>query len=171
MLSNAFLKMPKILLFLPFSLLFFAFTKKKTPIITLFRSKQTRRGCDGGGCGNYGASRDNGTRKHEGLDILCEVGGKVFAPFDTIVQREVKPYASDARFNGLQLFAKEKNIILKIMYFKALSHLVGQTIKAGALIGYAQNISEKYGASVPPHLHIEIFKNGVQIDPEPYLFP
>lgn len=153
------------------AILFMSF-RKKTPsvsksYITLFNGKQTLRGCDGGGCGDFGARRDNGTREHLGLDILCEPTGNVFSPFNGTVIDTVDPYGN-GKFSGLKIKVDE-TVTIKIMYFSPLQNLKGQTVTAGQLIGKAQNVQTKY-PKVQPHLHIEFFKNGARVDPKPYLF-
>lgn len=152
-----------------FFLMSFA-SKTGKQAITLYNGKMTRRGCDkepfAGGCGHFGASR--GTRKHEGIDILCEVGGEVYAPFDGYVERKVTPYAGWS-FSGLQI--NHGDFTTKIMYFLPVDGLENTQVVKGQIIGYCQDIQKKYGSSVPRHLHVEIIDNdGVHVDPEKYLF-
>ena len=137
--------------------------------ITLLDGKMKKRGCDAGGCGNFGASRDNGSRVHEGLDILCVPNAEVYAPFDGIVQRKVDPYG-DGRFSGLQIYCPDRNFTVKIMYFSPIETLIGQIVTRGEVLGFAQNISTRYGSDVPPHLHIETIVNGQKVNPEQFLF-
>ena len=149
------------------ALLMMAFRKKGKQMITAFNGAMTRRGCDAGGCGHYGASRSNGTRAHMGIDILCVPGEAVFSPIDGTVQRRVDPYG-DGKYSGLQI-ADGKGLTFKIMYFEPLSEVIGTEVKAGTFIGYCQDVSQKY-ASVPPHLHVETYQNGESVDPEPIIF-
>ena len=149
----------------------FMSAKAKTKAITYVNGKMKKRGCDAGGCGNFGASRDNGSRTHEGLDILCVPYNEVFAPFDGIIEREVDPYG-DGRFSGLQIYVAELDLTLKIMYFEPSAIYSGQNINMpilkGYVLGYCQNISNKYGSQVPPHLHIETIKNGSKLLTAPF---
>ncbi|MCI4379591.1 hypothetical protein PGIGA_G00229940 [Pangasianodon gigas] len=69
-------------------------------------SANTKRGCDSSkyGCGHYGASRSGGTRKHEGLDIVCADGATVYAPFDVKLNRKAVPYKQNNAINdGIEL--------------------------------------------------------------------
>ena len=150
--------------------LLMSFTSKSKQSITLYNGKMTRRGCDkepfAGGCGHFGASR--GTRTHEGIDILCTVGGEVYAPFDGFVERKVKPYAG-WNFSGLQI--NHGTFLTKIMYFLPVEGLENTSVAKGQIIGYCQDIQNKYGSTVPRHLHVEVINTeGVHQDPEKYLF-
>ncbi|XP_041931383.1 myeloid protein 1-like [Alosa sapidissima] len=51
-----------------------------------------KRGCDvKWGCGNYGARRTHGP--HKGLDIQCNDGATVYAPFDVKLNGKAAPNA------------------------------------------------------------------------------
>lgn len=142
--------------------------------ITLFNGKQTRRGCDTGGCGHYGAPRTRSYEvgKHEGQDILCTPGATVYAPFAGTITRLSVPYKDD-RFSGVVLQINPA-LIMKIMYMQPTPGIVGKTVAPGDVLGTCQNISQKYGASVPAHLHIEVHEKQlgvwVKVNPEPYIF-
>lgn len=144
------------------------FKKKSVKAITIFNGKMVARKCDAGGCGYFGADRDGGTREHLGQDLLCVPGSNVFAAFDGTVQRTIDPYG-DGKFSGLQILCTN-GITLRIMYMNPLAGIVGQKVKAGQLIGTAQNISLRYGSHVPAHLHVETIVGGKLVDPAQYLF-
>ncbi|RXN07526.1 leukocyte cell-derived chemotaxin-2-like protein [Labeo rohita] len=57
------------------------------------------RECDKKGCGAYGAPRNNGKGKHEGLDIVCADGATVFAPFDVKLNGKAVPYRVNNAIN------------------------------------------------------------------------
>lgn len=139
--------------------------------ITLYGGIQTKRGCDLGGCGKFGASRTrpDGVGKHEGQDILCLVGADVMAPYAGTIERLSIPYKDDNRYSGVVLRVNAA-LIIKIMYMQPISGIVGKKVVAGGVLGTCQNISNKYGATVPPHLHVEVHEWGVKVDPEPYIF-
>lgn len=143
--------------------------------ITLYNGLQTRRLCDSGGCGNYGASRTraDGIGKHNGQDILCTPGANVMAPFAGKIISLSTPYADDNRFSGVALQVNPA-LLVKIMYMQPKVGIVGKEVTAGGVIGNCQNISLKYGAVVPPHLHIEVQEKQlgtwVKVNPDPYIF-
>lgn len=136
--------------------------------ITLVNGQYLLRGQDAGGSGHYGAPR--GTRLHAGLDIKCIPGEAVYSPYSGFVTRIVDPYG-DGEYSGLEIKVENIDSNVKIMYMSPFPGLVGKTVSAGQLIGECQNISERYGPSVTPHLHVEIWKSGsYTIDPYPLLF-
>jgi len=143
--------------------------------ITLFNGKQTFRLCDTGGCGHFGAprNRSGGTvGTHKGQDILCTPGALVTAPFAGKITRLSVPYEGDSRFSGVVLEVNPA-LLVKIMYMQPKSGIVGKTVEPGEALGTCQNISLKYGAAVPAHLHVEVHENQlgvwVKVDPAPYL--
>lgn len=132
---------------------------------SFFYRKMFTRGCDSGGCGEFGASR--GDRKHLGLDIACFPDEGVVTPFDGEVIRTIDPYG-DGKYSGLKINTTN-GFILNIMYLDPID-IVGTTVNKGDLVGYAQDVSKRYSSGVKPHLHVEIEVNGRHVDPYPYLF-
>jgi len=120
------------------------------------------RGEDPLGDGAFGASRSNGTRKHKGIDIVTKPGETIFSPITGKVTRFPIPYADDNRYNGAEITNSTYRIM--IFYMKA-NVSIGSTIIAGQSIGIAQNISAKHGAAMKNHVHYEVYKNGILIDP------
>ncbi|XP_048087385.1 leukocyte cell derived chemotaxin 2, tandem duplicate 1 isoform X2 [Alosa alosa] len=59
-----------------------------------------KRGCDKNwGCGDYGAKRTHGP--HKGLDIQCNDGATVYAPFDVKLNGKAAPYRSPTALQKL----------------------------------------------------------------------
>jgi murein DD-endopeptidase MepM/ murein hydrolase activator NlpD len=112
---------------------------------------------DAGGHGAYGASR--GTRTHKGKDYEAEPGQYVFSPIDGTVERYARPYKDDENYSGIVI--QGKNARVKMFYLNPLESL-GAEVKAGQIIGFAQDISAKYGGDMTPHIHLEF----VSINPE-----
>jgi murein DD-endopeptidase MepM/ murein hydrolase activator NlpD len=108
---------------------------------------------DAGGDGHHGAPR--GARLHDGLDLKVEVGQKILAPHDGYIRRRSYPYGDDVRWHGLVL--EHKRITTTIWYMEPLENIIRREVKAGDLIGYAQDISKKEGYDkVTPHIHLRI---------------
>jgi len=109
------------------------------------------RQCDPFGCGAFGASR--GVRKHEGEDYAIDPGEKVLSPISGTVTRIAYPYASDLSYKGVEI--KNADYTVKIFYMLATAK-IGSTVKAGDVIGTAQDIAKKYGPAMVNHIHVEI---------------
>lgn len=114
---------------------------------------------DNKGLGHHGAPR--GYRKHDGVDLMCEPGQDILMPIDGIITRVSMPYRDDKRWLGAYIV--NPRIEIKMWYF--IPNLLGMELKAGTVIGTAQDIGEKY-EGVTPHIHLRI----VRIDPM-LLFP
>lgn len=109
------------------------------------------RQCDPFGCGTFGASRGN--RKHEGEDYAVSPGETIFSPISGTVTRIAYPYASDMSYKGVEI--KNDELTVKIFYMVATAK-IGSKIKAGDILGTAQNIAAKYGSAMVNHIHVEI---------------
>lgn len=106
---------------------------------------------DSKGLGHHGAPR--GHRKHDGVDLLCEPGQSILMPVDGIIARVSMPYKDDDRWLGSLIV--NPRIEIKMWYF--VPNLLGMELKAGSVIGIAQDIGEKY-EGVTPHIHLRIVK-------------
>lgn len=129
------------------------------------KDNQQMRGCDpnGMGCGNFGASRSGGKRKHKGIDIVFAPGEIVKSPISGLVTRYPFPYDDDPNYFGIEI--QNSLFTIKMFYLKATVS-IGSAVSAGSPIAKAQNITAKHGASMTNHVHIEVYnRNGVLIDP------
>jgi len=117
---------------------------------------------DGVGEGYWHASR--GHRVHLGIDLLLPegVGQQVIAPHEGTFVRYSFPYQGDERFSGILL--KGASAESRLWYLTPLPYLLGKHINQGEFIGFAQDISTKYGSSCKPHIHWQIGKYG-EINP------
>lgn len=117
------------------------------------------------GQGHFGASR--GERKHEGLDILCNLGDTLYTPINGKIQRQrFQVYSDTAKkeFVGVEII----NDIYKIWIFYAECFLEkGTTIEAGQAIAKCQ-ARGKYNNAMNDHIHIQIWKHGVLVNPIDY---
>ncbi len=111
---------------------------------------------DSQGSGDFGAKR--GSRRHSGTDFVCVPGQTVLGFTNSIFIRIARPYASDPKYLGA-LF-RGPQVEYKLFYFLPTLD-PGQKIEAGSDVGIAQDISEKYGPEMTPHVHLEI----VRVDP------
>lgn len=106
--------------------------------------------------GNWSSGR------HTGIDLVVPTGTQVVAAIDGVVTD-----AGESGAYGNAITIKSADGI-KTMYAHLNKVLVkkGQAVTAGQLIGK----SGATGNVTGPHLHLEVIKNGVQVNPEPYLF-
>ncbi len=111
---------------------------------------------------NFGDPRGDGTRSHEGLDIMAPRGTPVVSPTDAVITR-----IGDGASSGLTVSTAnpggERFVYMHLESFgEGLSE--GMILKPGDLIGYVGNTGNASGGA--PHLHFEIRKDGAT-DPFP----
>lgn len=103
---------------------------------------------DSAGHGAYGSRR--GKRKHKGKDYEALVGQFVYSPIGGVVERYSRPYVDDLEFSGMVISGDK--ITTKMFYFQPTVN-PGTNVRAGQIIGYAQDITKKHGGT--PHIHLE----------------
>ena len=97
-------------------------------------------------------------RRHKGMDFSSNRGTPIYATGDGVVKR------ADNRSSG---YGRHIRIDHGFGYISLYAHLNkynvrrGQKVKRGDIIGFVGNT----GRSVAPHLHYEIIKDGVKINP------
>jgi murein DD-endopeptidase MepM/ murein hydrolase activator NlpD len=98
---------------------------------------------------------------HSGLDISAKTGSPIIAPADGVVSGIEKTYGYG------NLLTVTHGYGLKTRYGHLSSTLVkkGQAVKRGDAIANMGNT----GRSTGPHLHYEIFLEGVPVDPSRYI--
>jgi murein DD-endopeptidase MepM/ murein hydrolase activator NlpD len=98
---------------------------------------------------------------HSGLDIAAKEDEPVFAA----AEGTVVSVGSDKSHGNNIVIEHSKG--LRTWYMHLNKNLVqqGQTVKKGETIGLLGST----GRSTGPHLHYEVIKNGVSIDPRPFL--
>jgi hypothetical protein len=112
---------------------------------------------DAKGAGYFGAPRAG--RKHRGYDFECVPGQEVICPIENaVIVRIARPYATHD-YEGAVIASAQMTI--KIFYVDILEFLIGKQIKQGDMIGLAQDISNRYGPQMTPHVHLAI----VALDP------
>ena len=134
-----------------------------TPLGLLIRPR------DHWGEGSFNASRDGGSRKHEGIDLVAWPRTPVVAWTHGLkFVRLAPPYENDPRFSGV-LFDIGNGRQVKIFYVATEPHLApGLILSRGDAIGTVQDLNMRY-AGITPHVHFELWEGGVRIDPTPYL--
>jgi len=126
------------------------------------------RKSDKWGSGGFGAPR--GSRKHNGLDISVAFGKDILSPVNGKVVRKAFPYAKDLSYTGVLIEGDgvHLGIVIKIFYMSPLVSVIGANVVAGDKIGTAQALTRKY-SGITNHIHLEVKKNNVIIDPKTML--
>lgn len=118
----------------------------------------TRRGIrsDGAGDGKFNAPR--GPRRHKGVDFLCTPGQDLYMPLEIgKVTRKRYPYANDMDYEGMHVCGFINNLAIEILMFYCVPTVAYNiNYRQGEVIGYAQDISKKYGPPMKPHVHLQI---------------
>jgi hypothetical protein len=102
-------------------------------------------------------------KMHTGVDFAAPIGTPIYATADGIVDR------LEVSFSG---YGKQLEIDHGFGYRTRFAHMhgfavrYGQKVKRGDLVGYVGET----GLSTAPHLHYEVFVNGVHVNPIHYFF-
>jgi hypothetical protein len=107
---------------------------------------------DGAGDGAFGAKR--GDRVHLDTDFLAIAGQGVVAPVNAQYRRRVnRVYPTDSTYTGMELETKE--FMITFFYVSpSINHM--EFVKAGELIGIAQDINAKWGDPMLNHVHMQL---------------
>ena len=108
----------------------------------------------------FGAGRDNGERKHEGIDIFAPKRSPAVAAANGIITR-----VNENALGGKVVFLKPDNTSYSLYYAHLDSQMVveGQRVNAGDIIGLTGNTGNaRFTAS---HLHFGIYTFSGAIDP------
>ncbi len=111
----------------------------------------------------WGDGRDNGKRKHEGIDIFAKKGTEVVAVCSGTVS------VSNGGIGGKTIWLQADNYSWSAYYAHLDSQYVynGQIVNKGDIIGKVGNTGNaKYA---PAHLHFGIYTNSGAIDPLPFI--
>lgn len=131
---------------------------------SIVEGRMTSRGKDRYGSGQPGASR--GSRSHGGIDIVATPGQRILSPIDGLVIREAFPYKDDTSMRGILIRGSGSFSGWEVKIFYVIGLFSGE-VRAGGLIGHAQNLVKYPG--ITNHVHMEVFQSGRQIDPrEPF---
>ena len=137
-------------------------------ITRLFKPKPfempKERKCDRYGCGHYKASRGN-NRTHQGIDFIYKHSEPVRAFRDGRVAKLGYPYADDLSYRYVQI--SDGGADMRYFYVCPTVR-VGQKVKRGDVIGFAQAIELRY-PGITPHIHYEVKAGGMHVNPRGYL--
>jgi murein DD-endopeptidase MepM/ murein hydrolase activator NlpD len=114
----------------------------------------------------WGAGRDNGARRHEGIDI--------FAPFRTPVvaaENGTVTRVEETNIGGKVLWLRPEDRSFTLYYAHLDSQIAtaGQRVRIGDTVGLMGNTGNAKTTS--PHLHFGIYAVGGAVDPFPFVNP
>jgi hypothetical protein len=109
---------------------------------------------DSQGDGVFGSPR--GARIHTGIDWECHVNQDIYSMIDGRIVRSLTVYPGE---NWVGVEIANRDLICRECYINPDESLIGKEVKAGDIIGSAQNITLKYGGGMLPHIHGVIFLN------------
>ncbi len=113
----------------------------------------------------WGAGRDNGTRKHEGVDISANFRTPALAAADGITR------VSENSLGGKVVFLTDDNTGYSLYYAHLDSQIAhnGQRVKTGDVIGLVGKTGN--AQHTIPHLHFGVYTIGGAIDPIAFIDP
>lgn len=119
---------------------------------------------DGWGDGFF-ASRRNGRRVHEGIDLLAEIGTPVLA-----VRTGMVAAATKSRGMGNYVILRHPGGVVTIYgHLSSIAVRRMEFVRQGDVIGAVGRTGNANYSGIQPHLHFEVRKNGIPDDPLNYL--
>ncbi|MDF0720811.1 M23 family metallopeptidase [Kaistella sp. PBT33-4] len=112
----------------------------------------------------WGAARDSGARRHEGIDIFAARGTPVVAVTDGYITR-----TGNSGLGGKQVWQRD-GIFGYSYYYAHLDSIIatdGRQVKAGDTLGLVGSTGNAEGGA--PHLHFGIYGSGGAVDPYPFI--
>lgn len=105
-------------------------------------------------------------KHHDGIDIPAEVGTKIFAPADGVVEKIQNRYTRHKGY-GRYLIIDHGN-----GYKTKYAHLERSLVKLGQKVKRWQPVAEvgNTGRSTGPHLHYEVLYHNRPVDPVKFIF-
>jgi murein DD-endopeptidase MepM/ murein hydrolase activator NlpD len=116
---------------------------------------QAPRGHDAYGEGEFGASRDGGARRHEGVDFRADAGQPVAAPISGFVSKIGYAYPGDRSLKFIEITNPALNYAARVFYVDPQVE-VGEAVAVGYPIGTARSLQRKYPHGMTNHVHLEI---------------
>lgn len=119
---------------------------------------------DSYGQGEFGARRDGGARRHEGVDYEARAGQTVVSPISGYVTKIGFAYAEDQHLKFVEITNPALRVAARVFYVNPKVE-VGQPVAMGRPLGTAKSLQRKYPGGMTDHVHLEIIdRRGVRID-------
>jgi murein DD-endopeptidase MepM/ murein hydrolase activator NlpD len=110
---------------------------------------------------SFRPSEDNPHMRHYGVDLAVSVGTPVIATADGVVTFA----AWDSTFGYKVILTHAENVETIYGHNDSLTVQVGDEVKFGQTIAVSGNT----GISTAPHVHYEIRKNGISVNPDEFI--
>lgn len=112
----------------------------------------------------WGAGRDKGVRKHEGIDIFAPGGTPLVAVADGVITS-----VTENALGGKVIFLRPDNKDYTLYYAHLEKQIAqpGQMVKTGDTIGLVGNTGN--ARTTVPHLHFGIYTHSGAVDPLPFV--
>jgi murein DD-endopeptidase MepM/ murein hydrolase activator NlpD len=125
---------------------------------------QVPRTHDAFGHGEFGASRDGGSRHHEGVDYVADAGQDVAAPISGFVTKIGYAYggANSPRF--VEITNPAIGYVARTFYIDP-GVVVGEAVRLGQTIGTVVSLQSHY-PGITDHVHLEVMKAGERLNAE-----
>lgn len=117
----------------------------------------------GASCGNKLSPFLKAVVRHDGLDILAAQGSNVYATASGTVTNVIR--SSKGSGNTIEIL-HDSGYVTRYEHLSSMSVSKGQRVSKGAKIG-AVGMT---GSVFAPHLHYEVSRDGVSLDPLGYMF-
>lgn len=113
---------------------------------------------DNFGYGAFGASRDGGARRHEGVDYAARAEQTVAAPMSGFVTRIGYAYSADTSLKFVEISNPALGYVVRAFYVDPVV-AVGQAVRLGQAIGTVASLQSHY-PGITDHVHLEVMKPG-----------
>jgi hypothetical protein len=122
------------------------------------------RQTDAYGCGEFGASRDGGSRDHEGVDFKADAGQPLVAPISGYVSKIGYAYPGDETLKFVEITNPALHYEARVFYIDP-SVQVGDAVAIGRRIGVHHTLERKYPGGMTDHVHLELMDtHGTRFD-------
>ena len=110
---------------------------------------------DAYGHGYFGASRDGGSRHHQGVDYAGVAGQDVVAPISGYVTRIGYAYYGAPNFRYVEISNPALDFEARVFYVDP-DVRVGDVVAVGDVIGQLADLTRRYPHGITNHVHLEI---------------
>lgn len=119
---------------------------------------------DAFGNGEFGASRDGGSRHHEGVDYTADADQTVAAPISGLITKIGYAYGNDTSLKFVEITNPALGYVARAFYVDP-GVAVGQMVRLGQSIGTVASLQSHY-PGITDHVHLEVMKSGERLNAE-----